>query len=87
VLNNGQSFKSGREFRAVLAGRKADFRRGLTEKLLTYALGRGLDFYDRCAVDAICAATAGDGDKFSSLVLAAVRSDPFQLRGGQQEKK
>jgi hypothetical protein len=87
VLNNGQSFKNGREFRAVLMSRKADFRRGLTEKLLTYALGRGLEYYDRCAVDTVCNTTAGNGDKFSSLVLAIARSDPFQSRSGTQEKK
>jgi hypothetical protein len=87
VLNDGQSFKNGREFRAVLMSRKADFRRGLTEKLLTYALGRGLEFPDRCAVDTVCNATATSDDKFSSLVLAIARSLPFQNRSGPQEKK
>ena len=87
VLPGGQSFKTAQEFRAVLLGRRADFRRGLAEKLLTYALGRGLEYYDRCAVDAICAATAAGDDRFSSLVLAIAKSEPFQYRNGRQETK
>jgi hypothetical protein len=48
--------------------------------MLTYSLGRGLEYYDACAVDQIMAAMAKDDYKFSTLVLEIVRSEPFQKR-------
>ncbi len=80
VLPSGQSFKGPRELVAILKAKDGEFRRCLAEKLLTYGLGRGLEYYDRCAVDDICAATVRGENRFSSLVLAIVRSEPFQLR-------
>src|SRR5207253_2372675 len=53
ILPNGQAFKSPKELKAVLKTKEEDFRRCLAEKMLTYALGRGLEHYDKCAVDAI----------------------------------
>lgn len=82
-LPGGRKFKGPRELRAILMEREVDFRRCLTEKLLTYALGRGLEYYDKCAVEDICAAAARSDNRFSSLVLAIVRSEPFQLRKGK----
>ena len=52
----------------------------MTEKLLTYALGRGLEFYDMPAVRAIARDAARDDHRFSSLVLSVVQSMPFQMR-------
>ena len=52
----------------------------LTEKLLTYALGRGLEHYDAPAVRAITRAAAEDGYRFSSLVVGIVESAPFRMR-------
>lgn len=52
----------------------------MTEKLLTYALGRGLEFYDMPAVRAITRDAASDDHRFSSLVLGIVNSMPFQMR-------
>ena len=52
----------------------------MTEKLLTYALGRGLDHHDRPAVRAILRDAAGTDYRFSSLVMGIVRSVPFQMR-------
>ncbi len=75
---DGQPFKTPREFRAILATRRDEFRRSFVQKLLSYALGRGIQSYDRRAVDAICAAVAGDGDRFSSVMLKIVKSYPFQ---------
>ena len=51
-----------------------------TEKLMTYALGRGLEHYDMPAVREIVRAGSRDDYRFSSLVLAIVRSVPFQMR-------
>jgi hypothetical protein len=84
TLPNGQTFNGPMELRRILKTTKqVDFRRCLTEKMLTYALGRGLEFYDRCAVDDISAAVAKNDHRFSSLVIAIVKSDPFQLRKGK----
>ena len=62
---------------------KADreaFVRGLTEKLLTYALGRGLERYDRQVVAAIAARQPSSNYRFSQLVIDIVNSLPFQMR-------
>lgn len=80
TLPAGESFQSPAELRAILKNRHADFRRCLTEKLLTYALGRGLEYYDECAVNGIVRNAAANRDTFSALVLEIVSSDPFQKR-------
>lgn len=64
----------------VLMARKDQFVESLADKLLTYALGRGLEYYDMPAVRQIRRATAANDYRFSSLVLAAVNSEPFQMR-------
>lgn len=79
---NGKKFTTPKEFRAVLAGRRADFRRALVEKLLSYALARGLEDFDKCTVDEICVAVEKDGDRFSSVVLNVAQSYPFQHARG-----
>jgi hypothetical protein len=53
VLPDGTAFKTLGEFRAALRGQQERFLTNLTEKLLTYALGRGLEYYDVATVDAI----------------------------------
>jgi hypothetical protein len=52
--------------------------------MLTYATGRGLEWYDKRSVDAIAAGTAKGDFRFSALVMAVVRSDPFRLRRGRE---
>ena len=52
----------------------------ISEKLLTFALGRGLEHYDMAAVRTIVRSAARDNNRFSSVVLAIVRSVPFQMR-------
>jgi hypothetical protein len=80
VLPDGEAFKGPAELKAILKGKKDLFRRALAEKMLTYALGRGLEYYDRCAVDKIATALEQNGDKFSTLLVETVKSEPFQLR-------
>jgi HEPN domain-containing protein len=80
VSGPGDLIKSLREKSSEL------FVRCLTEKLLTYALGRGLEYYDRCAVDKIMASTAKDEYRFSSLIYQIVTSDPFQRKGVKEEE-
>ncbi len=60
--------------------------RNVTEKMLTYSLGRGLERYDRPTVEAIGKQVAASDYKFSSLVLAVVNSKPFQMRGAEIAK-
>ncbi len=79
-LPGGQTFAGPKALKAILKAREADFARCLTEKLLTFALGRGLDYYDKCAVDKISAGLASGNYQFSTLILGIVNSDPFQKR-------
>jgi hypothetical protein len=60
-----------------------DFSRCLTEKMLTYALGRGLARYDRPTVNSITRKLADSGYGFQTLVNEVVRSLPFQSRRGE----
>jgi mono/diheme cytochrome c family protein len=85
TLPDGQLFQGPAGLRALLKGKAEAFRRCLTEKLLTYALGRGLEYFDKCAVDDIVAALARGPDRFSTLVIEIVKSDPFQMRRGRRE--
>jgi Protein of unknown function (DUF1592)/Protein of unknown function (DUF1588)/Protein of unknown function (DUF1587)/Protein of unknown function (DUF1585)/Protein of unknown function (DUF1595)/Planctomycete cytochrome C len=66
--------------RQALVNHPEMFVRALTEKLLTYALGRGLSYHDYPVVRTIVGAAAGRDYRFSSLILGIVRSTPFQLR-------
>jgi len=86
VLPDGQSFQGPAELKVILKGKKDVFSRNLAEKMLTYALGRGLEYYDRCAVDAILEDLDRDSDRLSSLVVAVARSEPFQMRTTTGEK-
>ncbi|HEY7152776.1 MAG TPA: DUF1585 domain-containing protein, partial [Gemmataceae bacterium] len=81
-----QTFKGPSELRAILKQRQDTFARCLSEKLLTYALGRGVERHDRCALDEIVKAAAKDNYKFSRLAIEIVRSDPFQKRRGKGGK-
>lgn len=64
---------------------KGEFAKCLTEKMLTYAVGRGLERYDKCAVDKITKSLSENGYRFSILVLQISRSDPFQKRRGKDD--
>jgi len=79
-LPGGRSFRGPRELRQVLLDRRDEFRRCLAEKLLTYALGRGLEWYDACAVERIAERSASAGDRFSVLVAEIVKSPAFRKR-------
>lgn len=80
VLPDGETFQGPAELKNILKRQRDLFRRCLTEKILTYALGRGLEHYDYCAVDKIVAALEENGDKFSTLLVETVNSEPFQKR-------
>jgi mono/diheme cytochrome c family protein len=80
TLPDGESFDGVVGLRAALVRRSDVFATTLTEKLLVYALGRGLEYYDAPAVRAIVREAAGRDYRFSSIVLAIARSTPFQMR-------
>jgi hypothetical protein len=81
-LLSGETVAGAANLARVLASRKDVFYRCLTEKLLTYALGRGLEPADAVTVDRITARLAAEGGKFSVLLAALVESPPFQTRRG-----
>jgi hypothetical protein len=80
VLPNGQSFTTPVELVAILKQRHEDFRRCLTEKMLTFALGRGLGSSDRVYVVDIAKAVRERGDTLRILVQEIVKSEPFRFR-------
>ena len=80
VLPGGQSFRGPKGLRDVLKTKSPEFTKCLTGKLLTFAIGRGLEDTDQCVVDQIAQTVAADRHRFSRLVLEIVRSDPFQKR-------
>ena len=69
--------------RAVLVHSMPEVSRCLTEKIMTYALGRGMEPYDKRALDLINKALAADGYHFQTLIHEAVQSLPFQSRRGE----
>jgi hypothetical protein len=81
-LPGGESFRGPAELIGVLTRRQDAFRRHFAETLLAYSLGRGVEYYDRCAIDRIVEGTRRGDDRFSALVTEIVRSDPFLLRRG-----
>jgi hypothetical protein len=80
VLPDGDEFNGPEELRGVLKNQPAAFARCLTSKLMTYALGRGLERYDSRTVRQIAARLPARNYRFSALVLEIVNSLPFQSR-------
>ncbi|HLF94860.1 MAG TPA: DUF1592 domain-containing protein [Planctomycetota bacterium] len=80
TLMDGRSFNGPVELKRILLSRKEDFVRCLTEKMLTYATGRGVEYYDANVVKGIRKSLADKGYRFSALVLEIVKSTPFQYR-------
>jgi hypothetical protein len=77
---NGKTFTGPAQMKAILLDSMPDYVRCLTEKMLTYALGRGLETYDRAAVDAVVRETEAGNNRFQSVILGIVHSVPFQQR-------
>lgn len=85
VLPDGKAFQGPGELKTILMEKRHQFTRCLTEKLMIYALGRGLEYYDRRPVMQIQDTLAKNDYKFSALVSAIVKSEPFRLRRGKEE--
>jgi hypothetical protein len=84
VLLDGTKVAGPGELRQALLAQKTQFVQAVTGKLLTYALGRGLEYYDAPTVRAIDRAAAADNYRWSSLILGIVKSAPFQMRTSGQ---
>ena len=83
TLISGDTFHGASELATVLANKhRQEYLHCLAEKMLTYALGRGTEYYDRPALDKIVQSMDQHQDKFSSLILGVTDSFPFQMRRG-----
>ncbi|MEQ1823742.1 MAG: DUF1592 domain-containing protein [Fimbriimonadaceae bacterium] len=81
ILSDGTKFSGPGELKAILLAKKPDFIRSFAEKLLTYALGRGLTLADKCSVDDIVKASGANQDKMHSLLVGVVLTDAFRKQG------
>ncbi len=81
-LPDGTIVRGIADLKQVVMDRKEQFVRCLTEKMLTYALGRGLEYYDRPTVAYIVEQLESKGYRSSVLITEIVKSDPFRLRRG-----
>jgi mono/diheme cytochrome c family protein len=80
ALPDGTAFNGANELRTALTSHPDRFVHTVTEKLLTYALGRGVEYYDMPAVRKILKEAAPDGYRIQSIILGIVKSYPFQFR-------
>jgi hypothetical protein len=85
-LPGGKSFTGSKGLKEILRERSDEFVRNVTVKMLTYALGRGLERSDDATVDAIVQAVKANDYRFSSLVLDVVNSKQFQMRSTEVAK-
>ena len=78
-LITGETFHSVRELKRILVtGHRADFYRTISTKLLTYAIGRGTEYYDVESIDRIVKRLDDNDGKFSALLMGVIDSAPFQ---------
>ena len=80
VLLDGTAVNGPAALRRALVAQKEQFVRTVTGKLLTYALGRDMEYFDAPAIRGIVRAAAADDYRWSSTILAIVKSPPFQMR-------
>ena len=80
TLPDGTKFHGPAQFRDVLVQQREEFVRTVVDKLLTYAVGRGVEYYDAPAIRRIVREGAASDYRWSALVVALTRSLPFQMR-------
>lgn len=81
-LPDGTTFQGPEDLKSILKERKGLFARSLIEKMLTYGLGRGVEYYDRPTIERIASDLEAHDYRFSRLIVGIVASDPFRLRRG-----
>jgi hypothetical protein len=84
---NGKSFSGPAEMKVLLKDSMPEFTRCVVEKMLTYSLGRGVEAFDRRTIQDIVRQTTQQNYRMQALVLAIVRSAPFQQRRGEVPAK
>jgi hypothetical protein len=84
-LYDGTKVDGPVSLRNALLARSDLFVRGFTVKLLTYALGRGVEYYDMPAVRGIDREAARNNNRFSAIVTGIVKSTPFQMSRAPEE--
>ena len=77
---DNKTIENPRQFREALAGQGTEFIRTVAEKLLTYAIGRGLTYHDGPIVRGLVRDLEQNNHKWSSLILGVVNSSPFRMR-------
>jgi hypothetical protein len=82
VLPDGTRFEGPVGLRDVLLSKRDLFVETFTERLLTYALGRGVEEYDRPVIRKIVREAEADGHRWSSILFGIIKSTPFRMRGG-----
>ncbi len=84
-LPDGTEFNGVDDLRQLLSNQRRDqFVRCLAEKLMIYAIGRGTEYYDQCAIDEIVSDVRSNDYKFAYLIAAIIDSDPFQKQGQRE---
>ena len=83
-MPTGEEFVGPEQMTDVLKAQIPDFIRCLTEKMLTYSLGRGLERFDRRTVDGVIKRVGEDENRFQTLVHEIVESLPFTMRRGEE---
>jgi hypothetical protein len=84
VLPDGSKFDGPAGLRNVLLKHPEDFAGVVADRMLTYALGRGLEYYDMPVIRKIVREAARDDYRWSSFIVATVKSMPFQMRRSQR---
>jgi hypothetical protein len=84
VLPDGTKFQGVGELRTLLLNHPEQFATTVTEKLLTYALGRGVEYYDYPAIRKIVREASAGDYRWSSIIAGIVKSTPFQMRRSQE---
>ncbi|MEL7337807.1 MAG: DUF1585 domain-containing protein, partial [Planctomycetota bacterium] len=84
-MPDGTTFDGAAQLRQMLTKQRSDqFVKCVIEKLMTYALGRGVEYYDKCAVDKIMSETQTHDHAFARVIVGIINSDPFQRLGERQ---
>jgi mono/diheme cytochrome c family protein len=88
VMSTGETFSGPAELKQLLLQRKEEFIRNVAERMLAYALGRGMEYYDMPTIKKITERLKNDGYRSSTLITEIAKSYPFQYRRNiAQEKK
>src|SRR5262249_36661889 len=85
-LPGGKAFQTPAQLIGILKSQKDMFVRNLASFMLTYALGRGMEAYDRSTLSQITASVGKNKYRFSSVDAEIVTSDPFRMRRGEADR-